>query len=87
MNSLCSHERLELALAGLLNADDESTSASPPGRMRVVCWRKWSGLREANERAKKLRRCSFPMTSTMPCRCARNAPQPDFVVEHLGTVR
>jgi serine/threonine protein kinase/peroxiredoxin len=25
MNSICSHERLELALAGLLNADDEST--------------------------------------------------------------
>ena len=82
MNSLCSHERLELALAGLLNADDESTLHLHLDECEL-CAAEMERLSGGERASKEIASMLTPddLDDALPLR--EECSTADFVVEHL----
>ncbi|MEK6263084.1 MAG: protein kinase [Planctomycetota bacterium] len=82
MNSLCSPERLELALAGLLNGDEESTLHLHLDECEL-CSAEMERLSGGERASKEIASMLIPddLDDTLPLR--EECSTADFVVEHL----
>ena len=82
MNSLCSHERLELALAGSLNADDEATLHLHLEACES-CFAEMARLAGGEQASREIAAMLIPddFYNTAPLR--EECSTADFVVDHL----